>query len=272
MPGIYDLCRLTPKEINGILSVHLQAGVAELADARDLKSRDSRRAGSTPATGTKPTKSEPDLPYGRRVRILCFLQESIFFQWCAAPSGIQAERTRKKNMIRRDRAPKLFLLKIQQFNDALEHILPVGVGICAVARRVRLVSRLNDSTAHVTQSLHVVRDVVRAKGQVMQPFAVPVQTFLPIRRLVVYRRNIFQFHRTQLQDALGAVDNESGLLLVNAFTVKMHGGKYAVFELQRSGVEISVRHRPAAPAPCPAPAPDRAFFRCRHFSRPEADP
>ena len=29
-------------------------------------------------TRTKPTKSEPDLPCGRRVRILCFLQQSVF--------------------------------------------------------------------------------------------------------------------------------------------------------------------------------------------------
>ena len=48
----------------------------ELADMRDLGSRAARRAGSTPVTRTKPTKSEPDLPYGRRVRILYFLQET----------------------------------------------------------------------------------------------------------------------------------------------------------------------------------------------------
>ena len=68
----------------------------ELADMRDLGSRAARRAGSTPVTRTKPTKSEPDLPYGRRVRILCFLQESVFLQWCTAPSRIQAERAEKE--------------------------------------------------------------------------------------------------------------------------------------------------------------------------------
>ena len=73
----------------------------ELADMRDLGSRAARRAGSTPVTRTKPTKSEPDLPYGRWVRILCFLQETVFPERRAMPSRIQAERTEKEeiNMI-----------------------------------------------------------------------------------------------------------------------------------------------------------------------------
>ena len=56
------------------------------------------RVGSSPTTGTKPTKSEPDLPCGRRVRILRFLQESVFLQWCTPPSRIQAERPQKEEI------------------------------------------------------------------------------------------------------------------------------------------------------------------------------
>ena len=66
-----------------------------------LQSREAgppRTAGSSLISRTKPTKSEPDLPYGRRVRILCFLQESVFLQWCAAPSRIQAKRTKKEEI------------------------------------------------------------------------------------------------------------------------------------------------------------------------------
>ncbi len=63
------------------------ARVVELADSLDSGSSvQYARAGSSPASRTKPTKSEPDLPYGRRVRILRCLQESVFLQWCTAPS------------------------------------------------------------------------------------------------------------------------------------------------------------------------------------------
>ena len=75
------------------------ARVVELADSLDSgSSAHSGRAGSSPASRTKPTKSEPDLPYGRRVRILCFLQETVFLQWCTAPSRIQAERAEKEEI------------------------------------------------------------------------------------------------------------------------------------------------------------------------------
>ena len=54
--------------------------------------------GSSPRWSTKPTKSEPDLPYGRRVRILCFLPQSVLLQRCTPPSRIQAERAEKEEI------------------------------------------------------------------------------------------------------------------------------------------------------------------------------
>ena len=77
-------------------AVSLYAGMMELADMRDLGSRAERRAGSTPVTRTKPTKSEPDLPYGRRVRILCFLQETVLPQRYALPAQLQTARPEKE--------------------------------------------------------------------------------------------------------------------------------------------------------------------------------
>ena len=57
-----------------------------------------RHAGSSPVLCTNPTKSEPDLPYGRRVRILCFLQETVFPKRYALPARIQAERPEKEKI------------------------------------------------------------------------------------------------------------------------------------------------------------------------------
>ena len=66
--------------------------------AGDLRVGFWREVESVMNTRTKPTKSEPDLPYGRRVRILCFLQETVFSQRYALPTRVQAARPEKEEI------------------------------------------------------------------------------------------------------------------------------------------------------------------------------
>ena len=53
---------------------------------------------ASPRWSTKPTKSEPDLPYGRRVRIMCFLQETVLSQRYALPTRLQTAKPEKEEI------------------------------------------------------------------------------------------------------------------------------------------------------------------------------